>query len=458
MQKFKIFSSFRTKVTLALILVMIFVSMISNLLVYRYALKAQFEGLRDKLIAISQTAALMVDADLLKQISLDKAGMNSPQFKLIAENLEKVKSRNKSVKYIYVMSKTDQEGIWQFIVDPDLSSFPGATYDARRFPEMLKGFEGPAADTKLEVDEWGATLSGYAPIRDKTGKAVAMLGVDMAAQEVVDMRREIDRRVNGALLLGVIISLAVGYSLSRMITKPIAVLVKGTQIIAKGNLKYQVEVKGDDEIAGLSKSFNEMAGRLNQAREKLQRYFYHVVVSLVRILEAKDVYTKGHSERVAEYALKIASKIGFSEEQIEVLKETAILHDIGKLGIKESILNKESKLSDEEIEIIHKHPVIGGQILEPVVLAKEMLDIVRGHHERYDGLGYPDKLSGESINIFAQIVSVADAYDAMTSTRSYRHCMDKAQAIAELKKNSGTQFNPKVVEAFLAILKEELGS
>jgi putative nucleotidyltransferase with HDIG domain len=258
------------------------------------------------------------------------------------------------------------------------------------------------------------------------------------------------------LALGILVSIVLGMLISRKITTPINRLVEGTRRIFNGDLLYQVKLDGrDDEINELAKSFNLMAKGLYKSKKKLLNYFYRIVESFVRILEARDHYTKGHSERVAAYAQEIALEMGLPEDKIEILKEAALLHDIGKLGIKEETLNKKEKLTEEEWEVIRKHPVIGGEILKPVLLTEEMLAIVRGHHERYDSNGYPDNLSGEKINIFAAIVSVADAYDAMISPRAYRAAFSKEEAIKELVSNSGTQFNPRVVEAFLRVLNRE---
>jgi len=161
--------------------------------------------------------------------------------------------------------------------------------------------------------------------------------------------------------------------------------------------------------------------------------------------------------RLARNAGKIALKMGLSREQAGLFRRMTLLHDIGKVGVKDSILNKPGTLTPQEWEAIKKHPLIGEQILKPVLDNPDMLSVVRGHHERYDGSGYPDGLSREQISIYAAIVSVADAYDAMTSDRAYRKGMSKEEAIAELVKYKGTQFNPKVVDVFLEILKEEQG-
>jgi HD-GYP domain-containing protein (c-di-GMP phosphodiesterase class II) len=148
--------------------------------------------------------------------------------------------------------------------------------------------------------------------------------------------------------------------------------------------------------------------------------------------------------------------MGFHPEDLEMLRQVAVLHDIGKVGIRDNILNKPDKLTQEEWEVMRSHPVTGEGILKPVLLDPQMLAIVRGHHERYDGKGYPDGLSKDEINIFAQILTVADSYDAMTSSRAYRKVsLRREEAVAELQKNKGAQFNPRIVDVFCKMLQEE---
>ncbi len=462
------FRRFQTKVTLVIIICMLFAGVLSNFLIYQYTLSIQFNDLRSKLMIIAQNASLMIDADMLMRIPLNKEGAQAPEFKSIAEKLEQIKKINPPIKYIYTLTKTEKEGVWQFIVDPfpqgerirqnGITSYPGDTYKAWRFPEMLKAYDQPSADTKLEVDEWGVTMSGYAPIKDARGNAVAVLGVDVTANTVYQMQLAVRKRSLVVLVLGIMFSVALGMIISRRITNPVHELLKGTRHIAKGDLHYVVTVKSSNEIGELARSFNHMAKSLLESKKKLLDYFYATVQSFVRILEAKDTYTRGHSERVTEYAEKIALKMNLPQEKVKLVKDTALLHDIGKLSIHENILNKPGKLTDEEWELVRKHPVIGEEILKPVVLTDEMLAIVRNHHERYDSKGYPDQIGADNINILAAIITVADAYDAMTSLRAYRKELPKEEAMNELKKNSGTQFHPKVVEAFLEVLADEKGT
>ncbi|MDP2653544.1 MAG: HD domain-containing protein [Candidatus Omnitrophota bacterium] len=456
---------FQVKVALLMILSMLVVLSVSNSLIYKFTLDAEFNMIRNHLKSIAQMTAWGIDPDLLQQVPLREEGLKSSAYRHIADQLRKVKDANPHIKYVYTMKKTDKHGIWQFIVDPDpverkahwgdLTSYPGDTYDASRFPEMMAAFDGPSVDKNFEVDEWAVTLSGYAPIRDREGRAVAIVGVDAESKDVYLMQREVYRRTIFVLVLGILICFLVGARLAWSVTSPVEELIEGTRVLARGDLDHRVTVKGDDEISELASSFNDMAQSLGESRKRIINYFYDVVRSLVLVMEARDHYTRGHSEAVAELVVKIAGRMGFPSETVEMLKQMTLLHDIGKVGVQESILNKKDKLSPEEWAVIKQHPVIGEEILKPVLIDKEMLAVVRGHHERYDGNGYPDKLQGDQISIFASIVSVADAYHAMTSNRPYRHAMSRGEAIEELKKHKGGQFNPEVVDIFLQILREE---
>ncbi|MBM3249693.1 MAG: HD domain-containing protein [Candidatus Omnitrophica bacterium] len=454
--------SFKVKVTLILIFSMVFSLAVSNMLIYRFALESQLSQLRDKLMIIAQTASLVVDPKALLEIPLNPEGKNTPQYKAIENKLVKIRQGNPSITYIYVMSMTGQEGIWQFIVDAEVpatvnqrTADPGEKYDASRFSEILKGFQGPSADRELEVDEWGATLSGYAPVYDESGRPIALLGVDIMADDVFKTQREVNVRVFSILFGGILLSIFIGILFSRKITDPIKKLVEATGHIAEGNFNFRVQIKSQDEIGQLGNAFNQMSESLHEAKEELHGYFYKIVQSLIRGIEAKDRYTRGHSERVAEYAAKIAAGLGFPEEKIELLREAASLHDIGKLGVKEDILNKKDKLNEEEWDIIRRHPAVGEDILKPVMSDKEMLTVIREHHEHCDGSGYPDRLSADKITLFAKIVAVADAYDAMTSSRAYRPALSREKAIEELRKGAGTQFDEKIVDVFIGILAQE---
>lgn len=465
------FNTFRTKLTLSFLLALMLVIVTDNFFIYKFNFNTQFYDLRDKLKSVSSVASLLIDADTLMSVPLNRDALTSPQYKEIEQKLILIKKSNPGIKYIYTITKSDVPGTWRFIVDPDAltvdnklpkgaSSFPGDTYDASRIPEMLAAYDGPSADKKIMMDQWGASLSGYAPIRDKTGKTVAVLGIDLDAGDVYALKRSALLRTAFVLSVGILFSLILAWFISKRISKPLMKLAQSTRRIASGNLDpgnldYGVDIKGRDEIAQLAAEFNGMASSLSDVNKKLRGYFYGVVQSLVRSLEAKDHYTRGHSDRVSDYSVRIAQVMGFSAAKIDLLKKAAQLHDIGKIGVKEEILNKSGALNDEERRIINEHPKVGEEILSLVFDDTDLLSVVRSHHEHFDGKGYPDHLVGGKINTSAQIVAVADAFDAMTSTRPYRSAMSKVDAINIIKQESGTQFNPEVVKAFIESLEAD---
>ena len=183
--------------------------------------------------------------------------------------------------------------------------------------------------------------------------------------------------------------------------------------------------------------------------EELHNLFVGALTSLDAAIEAKSPWTKGHSERVMKSAFKIGKEMGLADEELEELRIAALLHDIGKIGTYDEILDKPEKLTDEEYEIVKRHPKKGVDVLLPIRQLAGIIPWIRGHHERYDGRGYPDGLKGEEIPLQARILAVADTFDSMTAERPYRETPDKEKAVEELKRCSGTQFDSKVVEAFL---------
>ncbi|MBR3003098.1 MAG: HD domain-containing protein [Clostridia bacterium] len=194
---------------------------------------------------------------------------------------------------------------------------------------------------------------------------------------------------------------------------------------------------------------------LSETYDELEKAYLEIVETLRYTVEAKDTYTRGHSDRVSAYSVIIGEKLGLSEKDIKTLKIGGLFHDIGKIGIPDSILLKESKLTDDEYSQIKNHPSIGAHILSSVSYFKDMIPIVKHHHERYDGFGYPSKLKGEEIPYLARIAAVADSFDAMTSKRSYRNSLPLDVVIDEIERCKGTQFDPQIAEVFLDILKNE---
>jgi putative nucleotidyltransferase with HDIG domain len=196
-------------------------------------------------------------------------------------------------------------------------------------------------------------------------------------------------------------------------------------------------------------------GNLEQARQELEQSYIQTVESLAVALEAKDRYTAGHSQRVARFSRLIARSLGLPREEVDIVGQVALLHDIGKIGMLDKILNKPANLTPEEREAIKSHPVVGAQILAPVRTFEKHIAGIRHHHEMYDGTGYPDRLKGEAIPLAARVVTLADAFDAMTSTRPYRVGLPLEFAMREMQKMAGQQFCPACVDAFVRVLKSK---
>lgn len=207
-------------------------------------------------------------------------------------------------------------------------------------------------------------------------------------------------------------------------------------------------------ICFTSMMFRAMAMQTQLANDASQykKLSEQSLLAITRAVEAKDLYTKGHSERVAKYSEMIAKKMGYSDDDAKTLYIIALMHDVGKIGIPDAIINKPGALTDEEFKIIKSHPVIGADILKEVDAFEKISEIALNHHERVDGKGYPNGLTGNEISDEVAIVSVADAYDAMTSQRSYRDIMEQAEVRAEIKKGIGTQFKKQQAEAMLEII------
>jgi putative nucleotidyltransferase with HDIG domain len=209
----------------------------------------------------------------------------------------------------------------------------------------------------------------------------------------------------------------------------------------------------DDEIVQARQSANQLAVALSNSRlySELEKLSIGTVEALARTVDAKSKWTAGHSERVAELAVKIAQVMGFNKDELDKLFRAGLLHDIGKIGIPIKLLDKPGKLTDDEYDHIKTHPAIGGKILEPIEVYKDIIPLIVQHHERYDGKGYPQGLAGKEIHPAARILCAADVYDALISQRPYRDGWVKDKAIAFIRENSGVMFDPEVANVLLAL-------
>lgn len=450
---------FQLKLSIIFIIILVFSLVGSTYFIYRRAIIQQKEELRGKILSLAKLASMLIDGDKHTQIKPVRESQDSEIYKEIKAILQKIKDSDPVIDSVYTMVKTDKENLWMFVVDSgdrkrEVMAYCGERYDVSPYPQMQRAFELPSVDKELTVDKWGVWLSGYAPIYNQQGQAVAIVGLDVSAKSIQQMQGLLAKRFLGVLVLVIVISLVMSWFIAESVSRPLRILTQGVREVSKGNFTQKVEVKSRDELQELAGAFNKMTDALLDMQTKLQRYYLNTVKALVRALEAKDHYTKGHSERVTHYAVNIAKRLGLSKEDIELLQEVCLLHDIGKIGIPERILVKSGPLSEEERLIVQQHPRIGEDILSYIEFLRPGLTIVRDHHERPDGKGYPNGLKSEEISILAAIVSVADAFDAMTSNRPYRQAFTKEEAITILKENQDKQFSAQVVDAFIDSLKK----
>ncbi len=628
--------------------------LVGNLVLYIGARNSLRQEVRSHIKAVATTAVLQVDSQLHKSIRTPEDESSAAYLRL-KHALQAIRSANPGVRYVYTMRKTGKKNVWQFVVDaeenPKNTSHVGDTYDVSRYPEMQNAFRSPSADTKPATDRWGTWLSGYAPIRDSAGNTEAILGLDMSMN---GLRREESALRTAALadmLATALVAALLSFLVTRALIKPVRIFTYAARRIHSGDLDFQVQVSGRDEIGEFAEAFNHMITALKESREHMmeqstsdfltglsnhmhfhesleieleraERYnrpvcllildidrfkvmndtlghpvgdsillqlgrllressrkvdiparyggdefaiilpdvgideglhaaerlratieahpfqasyldgmamiqdndkAVHITVtiglaaypehhklrdglimaadialcrakhisrnsvlvydpgpagagsvdpedlyqvlrdpniaaaqSLAAAVDARDRYTSGHSERVTSYALQIAEEIGLNHEQLDAMKIAGLLHDLGKIGVPDAILNKPGSLTQEEREVINRHPSVGGNILRRTPQLELILPAVLFHHERWDGAGYPDGLCGDSIPLMARIMAVADSFDAMTTDRPYRKAMSVEAALFELRANAGKQFDPVVVDAFIAAVSRHV--
>jgi putative nucleotidyltransferase with HDIG domain len=308
------------------------------------------------------------------------------------------------------------------------------------------------ADTPVRV----ATQWGSRPYRllvnDWTmrGAQLGYLAVAVAADDLsgsLNAIRLVLVVLFGAIALGTIL---IGLALADRITRPIDQLVASMRVVSAGDYSRRVEVESPDEIGYLATTFNEMTAALQEQIRARDEAYFRNLEALARAIDARDPYTFEHSARVAAISLELAKGMNLVEADLVVLRRAGLLHDVGKIGVSDKILAKTGPLNDEEWASIRRHPVIGYEMLKDVPFLQPSLDPIRHHHERWDGEGYPDGLKGTSISQLARIVTLADAFDAMTSDRPYRKGFSFEFAARTMISEAGRQFDPAVVDAFKA--------
>ncbi|MCX7779855.1 MAG: HD-GYP domain-containing protein [Negativicutes bacterium] len=419
---------------------------------YTHIVTRHTEFLRRELKSLAAITAIQLPGDILEELTTPEQEASSDYIRL-KQLLATIADQSSQLKYIYTLRKTEKPGIYQFIVDgdPDPASAAhiGELYDGRHVPALEDAFLAPSADSEFFTDQWGTTLSGYAPVFNSRGETVAIVGLDMTMDYfLADLKIFRDKFLyiaTAASILAFLISLALTHAFAKRMLE----LENAAEQIACGQNVIHLTT-GNDEVSPLALKLQHLAIALNNERETI---LLSAVEALLTALEAKDPYTSGHSSEVASLSVQIACKLQLSSQEIFKIRLAALLHDIGKIGIPDSVLNKAGPLTQEEWKLIKQHPAIGAKIIAGIPALADLALAVSCHHCRFDGTGYP-ATAGEQIPLAARIIAVADSFQAMTADRPYRRGLAPEEALAEIKRCAGTQFDPAIADIFIMLQKK----
>ncbi len=304
--------------------------------------------------------------------------------------------------------------------------------------------------------------AGTIPFRDKMGEDmvgsyanIGALGWGVVVQEPrADAYRMIKDMTFQTVIwavFAVILAIVASTLLAIRLARPIGVLAGRAMSLAAGNFAERVDITSRNELGQLAQSFNHMASQLERHDQNLREMFIDTTKALAAAIDAKDPYTRGHSQRVAQISLEIAKEMGQSPSEQQKVNIAALLHDVGKIGIEDHILKKPGQLTDEEYGIIKQHPRWGAMIMGHISQLKEVVPAIQHHPERLDGTGYPEGLAGDQIPMLARIIAVADTFDAMTTDRLYQKAMDPQFVVSKLHEWKGTRYDPTVVDSMTRI-------
>jgi HD-GYP domain-containing protein (c-di-GMP phosphodiesterase class II) len=367
------------------------------------------------------------------------------------------------------LQETSVRGRVVFVVDhsghivahPDSRQFvPGA--DARTgsavvtqvlgLPKGLRTTETLRRFTTQENGHQAEMVGTYSTIPDLNWAVVAQRSLDKAREDAGVT--ELNAQALKFVLVVTFAALILGYLFAVGISTPIRALAASTRAISRGDFRQRTPVQGAAEISELAETFNSMAGDIEQFVEQLKQaatenhdLFLGSIRMLAAAIDEKDPYTRGHSGRVAKFAVIVGQQLGLPAPELDKIRISALLHDVGKIGVDDNVLKKPGKLTPEEFDLMKQHPLKGANIMRPVAQLKEMLPGIELHHEHIDGAGYPHGLRGDAIPMMARIIAVVDTLDAMTTNRPYQTAMDLEFAMNKIVALAGTKFDPVVVDA-----------
>src|SRR5437588_6214024 len=368
------------------------------------------------------------------------------------------------------LQEIDRGGLTPYVVDSQGRLVAGAS------PEYATGQDMANLEIVHNFVEQGGKAQMVAATREFSvggNKGTVLLGtysrvsnlnwavvVQKPRDEAYSSVYEMQRSARKLAIFAIALSIGVGIIAARRITNPLEILTESSHAIARGDFSQRVQLKSRTEIGELASTFNFMSSELEhfildlkRAAAENRELFMNSIQMLAGAVDEKDPYTRGHSDRVTKYSLLIAKEMGMPEDFLEIVRVSAQLHDVGKIGIEDRILKKPGALTAEEFEIMKTHTTKGANILQPVAKLKEMIPGIELHHESLDGRGYPRGLKGEEIPLLPRIIAVADTFDAVTTNRPYQQAHEPVDALQILHKLAGKRLDEKAVAAFTAVFE-----
>ena len=343
-----------------------------------------------------------------------------------------------------------------FVPGTDLTSVSPIVSQIRALPQDLRATE-TVRFTLKEKNRPVEMIGTYSTLPELNWAVVAERTLEQAREDAGV--KELNRQALAFVMVVILTAVIVGYFFAVGISQPIRALAASTRAISRGEFHQRTPARGATEISELAETFNKMASdieefieRLKEAAEENRELFLGSIRMLAAAIDEKDPYTRGHSGRVAKYSMLIGKELGLSAEELDKLRISALLHDVGKIGVDDRVLKKPGALTSEEFDLMKQHTVKGANIMRPVSQLKEMLPGIELHHEHLDGRGYPYGLQGPQIPVMARIIAVADTLDAMTTNRPYQSAMDLEYALEKIRKLTGTRFDEVVVNALEAAI------
>jgi putative nucleotidyltransferase with HDIG domain len=361
------------------------------------------------------------------------------------------------------LESASQGGLEAYVVDKSGRLVAAANHDFATGQNMgnieivksfmdMGGKAQVAATNEFSIDHT-KMLGTYSPVAGLGWAVVAQKSQRDAYRSITEMQRA----AWWLAIAAIVMSLAISIFAAKRITTPLQTLTESSRAIATGDFSKRVTLKSRTEIGELAQTFNHMTEDLERfvfdlkkAAEENRQLFLSSIQMLAGAVDEKDPYTKGHSDRVTRYSLVIAKELGLTSEEMEKIRISAQLHDVGKIGIEDRILKKPGALTPEEYEVMKQHTSKGASILRPVDMLKEMIPGIELHHESLDGRGYPHGLKGDQIPLMPRIITVADTFDAMTTNRPYQAAMDAEYVVRIINSLANTKFDPRVVAAITA--------